>query len=131
MPLLAAAVERHARPVSDSDRLVRAAVYRLRARSGRVADLAGDLDVGDRRLHRRFSSAVGYGPKTLDRIFRFERFRRLAAAAPGPTSLAELAYTAGYSDQAHLTRECRRLAGDTPVRIVQDARSGGPIPSAV
>jgi AraC-like DNA-binding protein len=129
--LLAAAVAGHARPVSDADRLVRAAVYRLRYSSARVADLAGDLDVGQRRLHRRFSSAVGYGPKTLDRIFRFERFRRLAAASPPDVGLADLAYAAGYSDQAHLTRECRRLAGETPVRIVQDARQGGPIPSAV
>ena len=128
--VLAAAVARHCRPVSDDDRLVREAVSRLRTSPERVADLADELEVGERRLHRRFSSAVGYGPKTLDRIFRFERFRRLAVSSPA-AGLAELAFEAGYSDQSHLTRECQRLAGTTPVRIVQDARAGGPIPSAV
>ena len=32
----------------------------------------------------------------------------------GPRSLAGLAAAVGYADQAHLTRESRRLAGGTP-----------------
>ena len=32
------------------------------------------LGIGDRQLRRRFADAVGYGPKTLERILRFQRF---------------------------------------------------------
>ena len=43
------------------------------------------LGIGDRQLRRRFADAVGYGPKTLERILRFQRFLRAGAAAT-PTS---------------------------------------------
>lgn len=77
------------------------------------------LSVDERRLHRRCSAAVGYGPKTLDRVLRFQRALRLAGRS---RSLAALAADAGYSDQAHLTRECRRLAGTTPSDLFKTAR---------
>jgi AraC-like DNA-binding protein len=69
------------------------------------------LSVGERRLHRHCRAAVGYGPKMLERVLRFQRARRLARDT---RSLATVAVLAGYADQAHLTRECRRLAGTTP-----------------
>ena len=102
-----------------------AAVVRLLATSRRhpVAEVVG---LSDRQLRRRCIAALGYGPKTLERIVRFRRFMRLAAARPDD-GLAYLAALAGYADQAHLTRECVRLAGATPRslrrrggRIVQD-----------
>jgi AraC-like DNA-binding protein len=74
------------------------------------------LGIGDRQLRRRFADAVGYGPKTLERILRFQRFLRLAAGQP--RDLARLALDAGYADQAHLTRECGRLAGLTPGQLL-------------
>ena len=82
----------------------------------RIAALANDLGVTPRSLHRRCTTAVGYGPKTLERILRFRRAQLIARRAPA-LSLAELAMAAGYSDQAHLTRECRRLAGRTPAKL--------------
>jgi len=69
--------------------------------------------VSERQLLRRCTAALGYGPKTLGRILRFQRFRALAAAREG-AALVDLAADAGYADQAHLTRECVRLAGETP-----------------
>lgn len=77
-----------------------------------------ELAVGERRLLRRCSAAVGYGPKTLDRVLRFQRAIRLA---PRCDSLGLLAAVAGYADQAHLTRECRRLAGRTPSDLFKTA----------
>ena len=47
---------------------------------------------------------------------RFQRFLTLLRGT-GHRSLAELAAAAGYADQAHLTRESRRLAGGTPGEI--------------
>ncbi len=78
--------------------------------------LADELALSERTLRRRFGEAFGYGPKTLDRILRFQRFLTLLRGT-GHRSLAELAAAAGYADQAHLTRESRRLAGGTPGEI--------------
>ena len=78
-----------------------------------VPYLLRSLHMSERTLRRRFEDAFGYGPKTLDRILRFHRFRRLQKAA-GDASTALLAIEAGYADQAHLIRESRRLTGVTP-----------------
>ena len=75
------------------------------------------LDVSPRTLRRRCQDAFGYGPKTLDRILRFQRFLNLARQAKAPR-LAALAFEAGYADQAHLTREVRRLSSLSPATIV-------------
>ncbi|WP_296736171.1 helix-turn-helix domain-containing protein [Mesorhizobium sp.] len=78
-----------------------------------VPFLLDRLSVSERTLRRRFEDAFGYGPKTLDRILRFHRYRRLQRRAGG-ASTAQLAIEAGYADQAHLIRESRRLTGVTP-----------------
>jgi transcriptional regulator GlxA family with amidase domain len=78
--------------------------------------LAGELALSERTLRRRFDAAFGYGPKTLDRILRFQRFLKLLRGARNG-STAGLAMEAGYADQAHLGRESRRLADTTPHRI--------------
>ncbi|MFP5317052.1 MAG: DUF6597 domain-containing transcriptional factor [Acidimicrobiia bacterium] len=83
-----------------------------------VGRLAADLGVSERQLHRRCTAALGYGPKTFGRIARFRRFLALAEARRQPRSLGQLAASAGYADQAHLARECRRLAGATPSALV-------------
>ena len=93
------------------DRTVQAAIVRLRDPTQRVERLAEDLGLSERQLRRRFLTAVGYGPKTLQRILRLRRFLVRAGADAGrpPLSLAEAAFDAGYADQAHLARECRAL----------------------
>lgn len=78
-----------------------------------VPFLQRQLHMSERTLRRRFEDAFGYGPKTLDRILRFHRFRRLQRQQ-GEASTALLAIEAGYADQAHLIRESRRLTGVTP-----------------
>lgn len=70
------------------------------------------LAMSERTLRRRFDESFGYGPKTLDRIMRYQRFLELSRRSAQPT--ARLALEAGYADQAHLVRESRRLAGVTP-----------------
>ena len=97
------------------------AAYRLLAEGappGRelIPWLADELALSERTLRRRFGEAFGYGPKTLDRILRFQRFLTLLRGT-GHRSLAGLAAAAGYADQAHLTRESRRLAAGTPGEI--------------
>ncbi|HET8728754.1 MAG TPA: helix-turn-helix domain-containing protein, partial [Alphaproteobacteria bacterium] len=76
------------------------------------------LGISERGLRRRCHDAFGYGPKTLDRILRFQRFLRLARH-PGEARLSILAHEAGYADQAHLAREVRRLSGLSPSMVLR------------
>lgn len=79
-------------------------------------------DLSERSVRRETIRIFGYGPKTLERIFRVQRFLQ-RARSPRPAPLARLASAGGFSDQAHLTREVRALVGLTPgeaVRFVQD-----------
>ena len=93
----------------------------------RAEDVAAEIGLSVRQLRRRCQAVVGYGPKTLQRVLRFRRFvSRIDAGPPGGRAahdLAVLAADAGYADQAHLTRECRALAGLTPAAL---ARQRGP-----
>jgi AraC-like DNA-binding protein len=82
-----------------------------------MAIILDRLDVSPRTLRRHCQETFGYGPKTLDRILRFQRFLALAQRADEPR-LADIAFAAGYSDQAHLTREVRRLSGFSPATIL-------------
>lgn len=73
-----------------------------------VAKLAGEFGFTERTLHRRCLAAFGYGPKTVQRVLRFQRALRLVRAG---RSYADAAFEAGYADQPHLAREVRALAG--------------------
>jgi AraC-like DNA-binding protein len=100
------------------DPLVLAATRRLGFPGSRVDQLAESLGISDRQLRRRFHQSVGYGPKTLDRVLRFRRLvAQAGAVAAGESDLARVAADLGYADQAHMTRDCLRLSGLTPVQL--------------
>jgi AraC-like DNA-binding protein len=82
-----------------------------------VRELAAALSVHPRTLHRRCLRLFGYAPSTLGRLVRLQRFLALAATESRPT-LAGLAVGAGYVDQAHLGRECRRITGKAPAALL-------------
>jgi AraC-like DNA-binding protein len=113
LELLAGAVARRG---AQPDPLVLGAVGALTAPAANVADVARQLGISERQLHRRMLAAVGYGPKLLARV---ARLRRLVALGDAP--LAWRALDAGYASQAHMTEEVRRLTGTTPVRFLKDA----------
>jgi AraC-like DNA-binding protein len=80
-------------------------------RRGRtVAATAAEAGLGARQLHRRSLAAFGYGPKTLARILRLQRALEFIRTG---LPYAEAACAAGCTDQAHLAREMRDLAGTT------------------
>jgi AraC-like DNA-binding protein len=102
----------------EVDRVAAAAISAIATDPAiRVAGIAARVGVTERTLHRRVRSAVGYGPKMLQRVARFRRF--LALAPRDELGLAGLARVAGYADQAHLSRECVALAGLTPLELVR------------
>jgi AraC-like DNA-binding protein len=130
--VLTRALARRLPPPDAIDPIVRAAALGAARPRAPVEALGASLGIGERQLRRRFHDAIGYGPKTLQRVLRFQRFLALAqpsAAGAGRAGgvapdLARLAFEAGYADQAHLTRECRRLAGLPPAALL--ATGAGP-----
>jgi AraC-like DNA-binding protein len=90
---------------------------------GRVEQLSRWIGVSERQLHRRFSAAIGYGPKTFQSVIRFQRLLKTAREKGAEQSLANLAATVGYADQAHMTREVQRLANLRPTVLLRSTES--------
>ena len=92
-------------------------VHALARRATPVAEMADQLGLSARQLHRRCLPVFGYGPRRLSRILRMTRaLDRARAGLP----LAEVAAVCGYADQAHLTRELAALAGAPPTSLLAD-----------
>jgi AraC-like DNA-binding protein len=107
---------RRAAGAAAPDPLVGEAVARLsRPRPQRLAGMAADIGVSERALRRRVTAVVGYGPKRLARILRLRRALELSREGEG---LAGAAFLAGYVDQAHLSHDCRELAGVPPSALL-------------
>jgi AraC-like DNA-binding protein len=123
---LARALDVAAALVTDRapDRTVAWAAELLEDSQARTEEVASEIGISERQLLRRCRDAVGYGPKTLQRVLRFRRFvAQIDAAAGNPRGgrdLATIAARAGYADQAHLTRECRSFAGLTPAALARE-----------
>ena len=82
--------------------------------SGMIAvdDLADEAGLSSRQLERRFLSEVGVGPKVLSRILRFQQVFRAVDANEHAWPM--IAVDCGYYDQAHLIRDFRQFAHETP-----------------
>jgi AraC-like DNA-binding protein len=105
---------------TEADQLVADAVRHLMpGRAGGVAEVTSAVRASERNLLRRCLAAVGVPPKTLHRLLRFQGVlaatqRAIAQGrAPAEGGVARLAADAGYADQSHLERECRRLTGSS------------------
>jgi AraC-like DNA-binding protein len=104
-----------------TDRRVRASVRAAFSsdRPIRVDSLIALTGLGARQLERQFRASVGFGPKTLCRIARFQRVVR--AIEPGVVvRWARLAAENDYADQAHLAREFREFSGVTLTEYVRE-----------
>jgi AraC-like DNA-binding protein len=84
----------------------------------RVEDAASVSGLDIRALQRCFRTHVGVSPKWV-----IQRYRLLEAsvqlASPCPPTLAELATSLGYADQAHFNRDFKRAIGQTPRAFVR------------
>jgi AraC-like DNA-binding protein len=121
--LLADAVARRLRDAAPPDPVV-AHAARLLADGLPVAETGREVALGERHLRRRFHAAVGYGPKTLQRIMRMRRFLDTVEAMPEP-DVGRAAVEAGYSDQPHLTRESTVLTGLPPAALLASRQPRG------
>lgn len=92
-------------------------------RHTRVEDMAAQAGLPIRTLRSRLMEHVGLSPK---RVLRIERLHRALLSSQGrSTAWAEIAASAGFADQAHMTREFRDLLGESPT--VWSRRSRLPI----
>lgn len=124
LAVLEAALARRPVHAGRADSLVVAAIAWLARRpAGRVGELSRAIGISHRQLQRRFRATVGYGPKALQRILRFQRLLALARGTAAQAGSATLALQAGYADQAHMSREVRALAGRPPSALLAQAGS--------
>lgn len=115
------------RRVDERSPRIEHAVRRLTAGTSTAA-LARELGWSRQHLRRTFQSHVGLNPKTFACVARMQRTLITLQTQP-ERGLADAAAALGYSDQAHLARELRLLAGVTATQVRRDAGSILPIPS--
>lgn len=81
-----------------------------------VKDLASVIGVHVRTLERLFRTHLGVTPKRLARLVRLKGVAQRLRQGD-VTSLAELALSCGYSDQAHMVRDFKGMTGLLPSSI--------------
>lgn len=99
----------------------------MRAATGTlpVRQVAAAAHVTVRTLERHFKHAAGYTVKDVSSLMRFEQVRNCLLLQP-TTNIAALAYTLGYTDQSHLSREFKRYSGVTPAVFARKSLAKGP-----
>lgn len=99
---------------------VDAAISHIASRRGvvNITEIAGEVGLTTRQLHRRFVRAVGVSPKHYAKIVQVnEVFGALLAG--DYEHVRELALDHGYFDQAHFTRDFQRFVGMSPMRFLE------------
>lgn len=99
------------------DARVNAAIDKLEGDAGRsrIDSLARAAALSMRGFQVRFRGAVGLTPKEFARLTRLQV--TLRALDGSDAKISELASDGGFADQAHATRELRRVTGHTPARL--------------
>jgi transcriptional regulator GlxA family with amidase domain len=87
----------------------------------RVTDVAALLRIDIRTLQRLFRRHVGVSPKWVVRRFRLHEAAELLRSV-NPPSLADLALSLGYADQAHFARDFKLATGKTPRALTATGR---------
>jgi AraC-like DNA-binding protein len=90
--------------------------------SSNISDIARRCHVSARHLNRLMHVWVGFGPKAIAGIVRFQATLEEIDHAPARPGAA-LALETGYFDQAHLTANLSRFAGATPRQLASRSAS--------
>jgi AraC family transcriptional regulator len=85
-----------------------------------IEEIAGSVGVHPSHLNRVFRAHMNQTPGEYLRAIRMERATREVLATELP--LKAIAAHAGFSDQAHFTREFRRHHGQSPLEMRRSAR---------
>lgn len=87
----------------------------LLSTGSRIPDVAATLGLSPQRLRALAKAQLGL---PLARWRVWTRLRRAAEGVMAGRSLADAATAAGFSDQAHLTRQMREMMGLTPAAVL-------------
>lgn len=94
------------------DKLVSEAVANIHRANGfvKIKELAGTLYISNDAFEKRFRKIVGSSPKQFASIVRMS-----SVVLQKPTeSFMDIAYSAGYYDQAHFNKDFKLFTGQTP-----------------
>jgi AraC-like DNA-binding protein len=120
LELLAALLVGRAAGRAGWDPVVDHALHRINslARAPSVESLAREVGWSRKHLHRRLVQLTGFGPSRWLQLTRF-RASLLMLHQQSTPSLAHVAHTLEYADQAHFSREFRELADMTPTEYLR------------
>jgi AraC-like DNA-binding protein len=88
----------------------------------RVEDVCARSGLDARSLQRLFRAHVGVSPKWVLQRYRLHE-AAMQLTGPDPPSLAALAASLGYADQAHFCRDFKQVVGQTPRVFRAQARA--------
>ncbi|WP_185996492.1 AraC family transcriptional regulator [Nocardioides campestrisoli] len=95
-----------------------------------VQAVAAEVGYSRRRLGQLLAAEVGHGPKTVQRLARFDAARRaVARASSAGDPLAQVAARVGYYDQSHLVRDFHEFAGLGPTAWLAAERGAQEFPN--
>ncbi|WP_430817082.1 helix-turn-helix domain-containing protein [Carboxylicivirga sp. RSCT41] len=88
-----------------------------------AVNLAEELGLSYRTLHRHFNNKVGISPKEYLKLIRIDNTCKLIAHTPD-FSWSNIMDKGGYYDQAHFIREFKQMMGMTPSNWHKNNRNG-------
>ena len=109
-------------PAAPTSSTVAAALHHVARTEGRtsVTALARAVNTSVRQMQRLMSHHLGMTPKTLIRLTRIRTLQNRCVVEN--VGLAELALELGFTDQAHMSHEVRRVLFTTPSALVCESR---------
>lgn len=91
----------------------------IRSNKGNISveEVSEAVHVSIRQLQRSFKEQLGTSPKGYLRIIRFRN--ALASLRKNDIDWGDITHGLGYADQAHLIREFRQFAGESPNAVIK------------
>ncbi|HET9486205.1 MAG TPA: helix-turn-helix domain-containing protein [Chryseosolibacter sp.] len=104
----------------NPDKLVSEALAKIHVAKGfiKIRELADSLCISNDAFEKRFRKIVGSSPKQFAAIVRLSSIIRQEAKG----RLLDIAFDAGYYDQAHFTKDFKLFTGQTPTDFYKAPR---------